>query len=291
MWRAPVIFVLLMVAFALVAPPQEARQRQGAQQQSSSAKPTPPPQLESIQHGQQPGVCPGSSKPNVSCGALSAESDYRQALAAEEQVSLNWFQSVVGLFTVVAAGFAALFAKQAAEAARDNLAHDKRSSRTELRPWLSSSGFDVHPFQEGEIDGVRVPYGLIARVNFLNIGKTPALRATVFTDHRVRPFDEQEAPVFTVVDGPFNPGVIGPNRDIYGVQVGIGPQETDMVMGRRARIWLYARAEYQEPAHGGPNYVTEVTIGIMYNGDEVTPEGRRHPLFIARTGGPLNTMT
>jgi hypothetical protein len=62
-------------------------------------------------------------------------------------------------------------------------------------------------------------------------------------------------------------------------------------MANRMCIWLHARAEYEEPGHEGPRYVTEVTLQVSYDGESVDDAGARKKRFVACPMGPQNTMS
>ncbi|HET7282565.1 MAG TPA: hypothetical protein VFI67_09610 [Sphingomicrobium sp.] len=217
------------------------------------------------------------------------------ARANEAQAKSGWANVATGIITAVVAFAAAFFAAQAAKAARDNLVHDKRTARAQLRPWISYTHFNMNRFQQGIVNDKPVPHGFVASISFINTGLSPALNLRLFGDYRVGSMDEnEEAPRFERQaddNDPIRPGSMGPQRSAHSAECAFGPPEADNFESHRASIWLYARADYEEPGHEGESYVTEVTLRIFYGGEQVAPNGERSPRYSAVVSGPQNTMS
>ena len=155
------------------SPTQKAKGGGKQQEAQTSAKPAHAVQQPSAQHSEQTDGCPGTHQTRYDCNTVSAIANVRQADAAE------WFNHAavleigVGLVTAAAAFFAAKFARDAVTAARDTLTHEKRRSRSDLRPWITYVHHDMGNLRPGDkIDGKPVDRGLRFAMKFVNSGKT-----------------------------------------------------------------------------------------------------------------------
>ncbi len=157
---------------------------------------------------------------------------------------------------------------------------------------MTYSDFELDLFTEGTIDGVPVTHGLAMRINYINAGKTPATRTIIIFTHSVEPLTQDEFPThFSVLSSEEgSTGSVGPGRFVSGPGRAVGPQETDDIMARRSRLWLYSRGEYGDPGDKKESYLTEVCMKMMYLGDRVAPDGTRRPHFVGEIVGPQNTI-
>jgi hypothetical protein len=99
----------------------------GAQEQPSAS--TVPEKSNARNQEQAEQGCNGTSQPTLSCDAISAQAAVDQVRDADQQISAEWWGIGVGALTLVAAVFAAYYAKEAARhtqagavAASENLA-------------------------------------------------------------------------------------------------------------------------------------------------------------------------
>jgi hypothetical protein len=272
--------VLVAAALSLGAAPKQ--QPNSQQQAKGTVQPTATKQQEPSSGGKQTG-CPGTDVPQLSCEAVTAWATVRQA-------NLMHGSNILSFMTVLVAGLAAGFAWQAADAARKNLAHDKRRARDDLRPWLTHNGFEAHSFTNSRIAGEPAARGVAATIVFINSGKSPALRVGMYVNHEVTPMRD-DAPEFSAAYNPNFLGAIGPNYPMYTSERAVGPAEADAIIAGTSCLWLYGKAEYEERGHEGKPYVTEVCLRISAEGHHLLPDGRRKPRFMATVAGPQNTMS
>jgi len=273
------------------SPTQKAKGGGKQQEAQTSAKPAHAVQQPSAQHSEQTDGCPGTHQTRYDCNTVSAIANVRQADAAE------WFNHAavleigVGLVTAAAAFFAAKFARDAVTAARDTLTHEKRRSRSDLRPWITYVHHDMGNLRPGDkIDGKPVDRGLWFAMKFVNSGKTPAISMVVFFDHRVTTFDAPR-PIFEVTGTTEDKGgMLGPNVPRSTVIRTEGPQAFDDLFARRSCLWLYCHMTYEEPGHEGEPYETEITIRVEYQGLR-REDNVMVPNFVGLHKGPQNRLT
>lgn len=167
MWRGPCIFVLILVAFALIAgPPEQAWYAQSDQQHNQSANPQAFDDSPKAPPAANDAGCPGTNQTKYDCNTISAIANIRQADVAERFNRLAVLEIGVGIGTAVVAFFAALFAKNAVAAARENLTHDKEAARAQLRAYIVLKQAFLQKFQAGE--------PVETSVELINVGNTPA---------------------------------------------------------------------------------------------------------------------
>jgi hypothetical protein len=228
---------------------------------------------------------------------VTAAATERQAASANDQTSIGWLNFGGNVVTALVAGLAAVFAWMAADAARKNLAHDKRTARAQLRPWLSFDGLDA-----GRVEGAvtadkkqRFPYAISAQIRFINTGLSPALKVRMRSAHQLTDFATYVAPDFShksgnAVDGGTQPASFGPQRRAYALRAVFVGAEYEAIMSHKKCFWLYTRAEYEEPGHTGELYVTEVTLRVWHDSDVIGRDGKLHPSFNSAQIGVLNDM-
>lgn len=215
---------------------------------------------------------------------------WKAADAARDAADWTKWGFWAGLAGVIGLLWTLYYTRGAVVASAAALEHARKVSRADLRPWLLHSGFEVVRFKNGRSPDGQIAYGLLARMQLINTGKSPATNAKLFSDHRILPFDGVEVPHFHPGGERGPSGTIGPGRPVSGADKVMGPAETDDIMAGRSCLWLYAKAEYQAPAHEGDDYVSEVCMRIIYNGEEVGPQGST-PRFTAEMAGPQNTLS
>ena len=226
-----------------------------------------------------------------------------RAANAEKQAA-NWslWQLVFSVFGLIGLSLTLWFNKRVIEIALESaketeaaLTHARKVARADLRPWLLYCGFEINRFTNGVINDEHISRGLLARMQLINSGKSPAARVKLFSSHCVLPIT-QAPPLFDAIllhdtaTESVSYGTVGPGRPVSGQDQGLGILDTDAIMERRSCLWLYAKAEYQDPGHEGDDYVSEVCMRIIYNGDEVGPNGTKTPRFIATLVGNQNTL-
>jgi hypothetical protein len=98
----------------------------------------------------------------------AADAADAQALVANQALWLVFFQTIGGFLTLIAAAAAAIYARDAAIAARESLGHEKETTDIDMRPWLQ---IELKPkLFKANAKHVLVSYDL----EVTNIGKTPA---------------------------------------------------------------------------------------------------------------------
>jgi hypothetical protein len=174
-----IIFALVGVAsLGAAEPPKHGTQAQQATKQrepASGAKPTRTEQSQEPDKSTEP--CKAGEDKRYS--DLCAQ--WKAADAAANGAEAGWLQVwigiggvAVGLFTLIAAGAAALFAKRAVDETRESNAIAKNTAHLEGRPWLAVS-FEVSEPAYLSETFLRVMF----RAKIRNVGQSPAKGAHI----------------------------------------------------------------------------------------------------------------
>ncbi len=113
----------------------------------------------------------------------AADAAREQALIATQNLWLSYMQMIGGFLTLIAAGLAAFYAREAAketrrsaDAAHDDLAHSREVSELQMRPYVKfTAGNATLRTVLDETHPNRIGFGL----HFFNVGETPAIDSTV----------------------------------------------------------------------------------------------------------------
>lgn len=116
--------------------------------------------------------------------ARAANAAEAEARTSYELAWMGLYGTIGGFLTLIAAGGAALYAREAARAANKSLAHNRVTSQAELRPWLELE-VAAEIFALNEKQG-----SLEYRLKVTNIGKTPAIE--VYREARLFSFGPQQ---------------------------------------------------------------------------------------------------
>jgi hypothetical protein len=208
-----------------------------------------------------------------------------QDLSAQKEVA-DWtlWAVILSSIAILVSGAGLVALVRTVEQGREALAHAQKVSRADLRPWLTPVGFSVNPFTNGFIGDVPIPYGLRVSLDFLNTGKSPALNVGMWCASAVTALDAPP-PRFERPPIQRTGGSVGPGRNLTGAPLGIYPADTDAIMSHRARLWLHAYIEYQDPTHEAQSYWTETTLGLASDGIEKLPDGTEKTRFRASSEG------
>jgi hypothetical protein len=195
MWRAPVIFVLMMVAFALVGgPPKQATQQPASAAEHQARTPAQPmarafQQLQEASQHDQPCAYGNDNRASDLCAQWKAADAAQSASAAAWWIGI--LGSVIGAFTLAAAWAAARWAKKAAihteesavEASRAATAMQTQNELTlaSQRPWIKLDA-RVTKF---DLDDEGIDITTCIAIEATNIGKSVALdvRMDVVFEH------------------------------------------------------------------------------------------------------------
>jgi hypothetical protein len=162
------LFVISVVALSANAPKQVGA-KQGDKQQQQTAPLAPVPEKPASEERQQGRTCPGTSKPDLPCDAVSASADERQAAASESQETTGWLNFGAGVITALIAGLAAAFARQAATAGTKGyqafVAAEDASLTVEF-----PNGTEIEHFEKG----VQQPSSYHLTALITNIGRSTA---------------------------------------------------------------------------------------------------------------------
>lgn len=299
-YRCIVFAVVGWLSLANAAAPQpkaQPQQPEAQTNQASAAQPVALPPAKPVEPVQSPELHrPCNEGEEARNSDLCAQ--WKAADAARDAADWTFWGVIVGIvgtvgliWTLYYTRKAVLAAEKGTKDAEAALAHVRQVARAELRPWLTYNGFDCHPFTNGYIGEVRFPYGLAARVNFINAGKTPAAKVSIFTATKVLPFDSDAPPFEPAEAVPGIGGSLGPNLPISGTDIGVGPDDHDNIMSRQSCLWLYSKASYEQPGYEGETFSTEICMRIAYNGEEVLPDGKTRQRFTASLEGPQNSLS
>lgn len=168
----------------------------------------------------------------------------RASDAAEAMVTLGYYQFlamlagfVVGLVTLVAAGFAAWYAKRAAEAAETALRHSERVSYAELRAYLFIGSTKVlrDPAGQHEIE-----------ITLQNSGQTPARRVTIWVRWDLAPYPFGISFPEDFTEFPMTYQAIGPGMTrTIGQETALSPGQVAEIRAGRLALIFSVRFEYE----------------------------------------------
>lgn len=113
----------------------------------------------------------------------AADAAHDQALIAAQSLWLSYMQMIGGFLTLIAAGLAAFYAREAAketrrsaDAAHDDLAHSRQVSELQMRPYIKLTAGELTITQ---ILDETHPNKIALSFGFLNVGVTPAIDLAV----------------------------------------------------------------------------------------------------------------
>lgn len=215
----------------------------------------------------------------------------KMAYAAKESLQINYWQLGVGIAAAVVGAAAAVATAWAAWAATIAAKAAVAASSSE-RAWLTQDGIDGHVSSNITINGVLYPTGFVVALRWNNTGRSPALRASIYVDHRiVAPND----PVPTFVPAPPTDeifGVLGPGRGGKSEPRAINGTLFERVKRGEVKWYLYSKATYVSAFAPGQICESEACGIIAYHGDrQMEPGGPIYPVISLSLLGPQNTAT
>jgi hypothetical protein len=182
------------------------------------------------------------------------------------------------------AKLAALAARDAAEAAKGTLDAN--------RAWLCSANFNAGEFTNSYIKTKFVARGLRVSLNLTNAGRTPAIKAEVFTTHQmIMPHDE--IPVFDhkLISGSsdIRSTSIAPNFIVGGADLPLDETEYNQLVLRERRMIAYLFCSYRDVFNPTTVRTTEICMEIVYGGmGQNSPSGPTFPIFNGTNVGHQN---
>jgi hypothetical protein len=132
-----------------------------------------------------------------------ADASWASADLSYRQTAIALTSAIVGLFTLLAAVIAALYAKRAAEAAEQSIKHGLDTSRSELRAYLMSDSEAI--FRDAENSRK-----FTGQITLKNTGATPATQMMVFLEKR---FDYDNGGVLRRESDQYQVGTLSPGAN------------------------------------------------------------------------------
>lgn len=187
----------------------------------------------------------------------AADAAKAQADIASQGLWTAWLQSLGGFLTLCAAVAAAIYARDAAKAAREGLSHDRSRTEIELAPYVFPAKLYVK-----RPDDVFVVRGETVKIELQNYGQTPAFMLKASFHVHVTPYPLNKRPPRTVSKpsyiGDLPPGA----HQVLSKPLNRIAPETYNKIGTANALVVYLELEYtsrfsEEPVRMGSFYLCE----------------------------------
>jgi hypothetical protein len=179
---------------------------------------------------------------------------------------------------------------QASIRAAQDAARSAAESAYSERAWVSHHGFEKGSAIDPVIDGIHYPEGIVAIPIWKNTGRSPAIRASVYTASAVTPPDAP-VPMFVWDEESQRAGVLGQNLLVVGNARLIAGDELAQLQNRELSWYIYSKATYRTIFEPNIVRVSESCHIVELNGHERLPDGTVAPRILFSPIGPQNTAS
>jgi hypothetical protein len=225
-------------------------------------------------------ACKGTDKPELSCEAISAQAAIEQARDADWSIYIGFSGCVIGACTLLAAGFAAWYAREAArhtevganeskrnaDAAEKAVTVSEKTANDQLRSYMFPSGYKITTTLL-TTGGPIVSF--IFRPKWKNAGLTPALNcrlvATLCSAKNGIPFMKMRQPEGGGRGSASGRTNIGAGAEVLGEIKEIAIEKLQRVFRAGQSVYIFAFIEYNDIF--GQSYREEACSEIIPVGD------------------------
>jgi hypothetical protein len=297
MWRRPAMLVFPLVAFSLLAArPEEQRRQPQAERDRDIAD-----ALENVATAvkQKPDTSgterPCKKRKDDRSSDLCAQ--WKAADAAQSAADAAWYLGIagaaIGLFTLLVAIRAGLYARdaarhtesgaqearRAADTAAEALDLEQRNAAVANRPWLlieSVSAGNVAKGAPNNADGVHF------QLRVKNFGTRPAT-AVFLWNRLIQSEPGASCPEWPNVPIEDHHSIVGPGGGLNSSPRSISASDADAWKAGKIDLWLFARCRYGEPNVADRPYGLDNVHKLLFNGMTTDPDGNPAPRVL-----PLN---
>lgn len=176
--------------------------------------------------------------------------------------------------------------KKSVEAAQRSAEAAERASHVE-RAWMYFDVIETSQLKDSTVDNKPGfnGFGLCAR--WTNGGRTPAIKAQAFIDHRILG-REEALPIFTSSHSERFTATVGQSKTITTASHFIADKEMEDVRNKRKRLVFYSKVTYNDVFNLNIARVSEATFEVNFNGYQKLESGQSVPVFLSTCVGPNN---
>ncbi|MBU1324377.1 MAG: hypothetical protein KJ676_03980 [Alphaproteobacteria bacterium] len=204
--------------------------------------------------------------------AEDLEAQERAASAAEEQIWPAWAAAVLTLIGTGLLVWNLCEARRATALAREHMSTDLRAWVLPLSPAFDSSSNTT-------VDGgIVYANATLLAVAFQNVGRSPALGATMWVEMRITEIADPPQSVTPPTAQSGASAIVGPNQPCQTGWTAIGDAKRDAFFAGHLAVYLYAGVAYRT-IFDGPPCLTEVCYRIVCNGVRRAEDGSLQPNY------------
>lgn len=204
--------------------------------------------------------------------------------------------SIIGFFTLIAAGMAACYAKKAAEETKRGADFSDLSIKKmeegllrQIRPWLVGDGIHTDNVTDLTVGYIKYERAIFLYVNFSNAGQSPAINAAIFADHLFIDAGE-EIPKFTA-NKRKGASTVGQGSKCRSGPRYIFGDDFNRFISSELDVIIFCRADYSESCAPDMDRFTETTYRCRYQGQAKNDRGEYIPNISVTIEGPQNVCT
>lgn len=206
-------------------------------------------------------------------------------------VALTLLQTVLAFFGTIALIYSLHLNRKATHAATTAALAAEKAIHSD-RAWMTVSSFNAG-FAAGNINGAPIEKGIVMWIEWINTGRSPALRPNVFFNRRFVGQNES-TPVFDAGslsgESDASGATIGPGQTGSSGQLALNDDEAARFMARETRLFVYSTVTYFDIFNNSQAHFTEVCGEVEYQGMQIVGDD-----MIPRVGilprGPQNSAT
>jgi hypothetical protein len=162
------------------------------------------------------------------------------------------------------------------------------------RAWIILDSLAMHQAAGGKIGDADFKLGVMAQANWRNRGRSPAIRAQIFTTGQLGNFLDETAPQFipdwrAMSESTSAP--IGPDQVVSGPLSYMVDADRAAIIERRAAFFVYSMVRYTDIFSPEQERISEICLRVRFNGEIVGKDGVKSMNWETTAIGPQNAAT
>jgi hypothetical protein len=160
------------------------------------------------------------------------------------------------------------------------------------RAWMIFKELQFADVSDSFLSGVHFKRGIAIFPFWWNKGKSPAINATIFCEHRIIETSATDIPTF-IADFTGNPGSapVGSDSPVRGPARLVIDADRDKIFAQTHSIIVYSHVAYQDIFNPSATRHSEVCLRVVFPGYISNAEGKMEPNWQITVVGPQNTAT
>jgi hypothetical protein len=162
------------------------------------------------------------------------------------------------------------------------------------RAWLTFDQITPVTATNGRMAGVPFKWALAFKVDWKNLGRSPAVNPQLTLSIIPVAFDAADPPPRLAVDWnqcPVGFPIAPSGRSVYPAPLGIADGVLDSFWKREIAIVVFSSARYGDTFDSNAVHVSEVCLRIAYDGEQNMSDGSVRPNYETRAFGPQTAPT